>query len=308
VKAVVFDVKKFAVHDGPGIRTTLFLKGCPLKCLWCHNPEGISSDITLWYFENKCINCHTCLKSCPQDALSAGTEVSPSIIIDHEKCNNCGICVDKCPTGALAFDGYEMDSDKAVDLLLQDEVFYKQSQGGITISGGDPLFQHEFCRDVLTKCRDRGIHTAIETSMQSTVEILESFIGLVDLFIVDLKIFNEKEHKRYIGAGNRLIFSNFKFLVEKNQNLLVRIPLIPGITATEENLRSIARFVADNSEGMSIELINFNPLAINKYRLMGAENMQLQNMKPFSETELENFYSILETEGITAVKETSVSI
>ncbi|MDA3811183.1 MAG: glycyl-radical enzyme activating protein [Spirochaetaceae bacterium] len=213
--------------------------------------------------------------------------------------------MDICPTGALAFDGYEIESIEAMEILLQDEAFYNQSQGGITLFGGDPLFQHEFCRDVLAKCRDRNIHTAIETSMQSTWEILESFIGLVDLFIVDLKFINSEEHKKYIGTHNNLILSNFKLLADKKQNVLVRIPLIPGITATEENLRAIARFVSDNSEGIKIELINFNPLAVNKYRLLGRENEKLQAMKPFSESELKKFFAILESEGISIIKETS---
>lgn len=307
MKGLVFDIKKFAIHDGPGIRSTLFLKGCPLKCIWCHNPEGIENKISLWYFEKKCIQCNSCIQVCPNSALSAGKEGEPYISINRYNCDNNSACVEACPTRALTFDAYELDADEAVEKLLQDQIFYEQSGGGITISGGDPLYQHEFSKSVLKKCREAGVHTAIETSMFARSEIFLSFFELVDLFIVDLKIFDDLEHKKYTGTGNELIMSNFRSLVEMNQNVLVRIPLIPGITASEKNIRDIALFVKEVSPDMEIELINFNPLAENKYRLMGREYEFLSEMKPFTQIELDAFNSILEEAGIRVVKETAVS-
>ncbi len=306
MKGRVFDIKKFAVHDGPGIRSTLFLKGCPLKCIWCHNPEGIEDKINLWYFERKCIRCGSCLKVCPHKALSSGKKNAPFITIDRDLCTNCGECVKVCPTTALTFDSSLMEVDEAVVKLLQDKVFYNQSGGGITISGGDPLFQYEFSRRVLQKCHEAGVHTAIETSMQAKEEILRSFIGLVDLFIVDIKLFVSSEHKKYTGTGNKQILSNFKMLIENKQNLLVRIPLIPGITTSEQNLRSISQFVLEFSPQTGIELINFNPLAENKYRLMGKEHKFLKEMKPYTDDELDQFYSILKEVGVTTVRESAV--
>ncbi|NQT59859.1 MAG: glycyl-radical enzyme activating protein [Bacteroidetes bacterium] len=299
MKGLIFDIKKFAVHDGPGIRTTLFLKGCPLSCVWCHNPEGIKNTINLWYFENKCITCRSCLDSCPAEALSEGTDGSPFIIIDRAKCTNCGICVEKCPTEALVFDSYELTIDETVRILLQDRAFYERSGGGITISGGDPLFQHRFSTEVLRVCRSKGVHTAIETSLQADPAILQEFIGVVDLFIVDVKIMDPVNHKRYIGRDNQLILSNFQYLAEKGENILVRIPLIPELTAFEENLREIGRFVHKTAPHVSIELINYNPLAVNKYRLLGLDTDFLQKMKPFNDEKLNEFSHILYEEGIS---------
>ena len=307
MKGNIFDIKKFAIHDGPGIRSTLFLKGCPLKCLWCLDPGGIENKINLWYFERKCIQCGSCISSCPQKALSIGKKGEPYITINREKCNNCGDCVKSCPTTALTFDSYEMEVNEAVEKLLQDKIFYDRSGGGVTLSGGDPLYQYEFSRDVLKKCRENDVHTTIETCMYAKEEILKSFIGLVDLFIVDFKLYDPVEHLKYVGTDNELIFSNFKTLAENKQNLLVRIPLIPGITSKEENIRSICRYVVSISPQTEIELINFNPLAENKYRLMGKNYESLSVMKPYSQNELEAFYSILEEEGALVKKETAVS-
>lgn len=307
MKGNVFDIKKFAIHDGPGIRTTLFLKGCPLKCMWCHNPEGIDLKMRLWYFEQKCIQCGSCLSACTQGALSQGSENEPFISINHQKCNSCGDCAKVCPTNALCFDGYELEAADAVEKLLQDKIFYDQSGGGITISGGDPLFQSDFSKAVLFECRKAGVHTAIETSMYSKEDVFESFFGLVNLFIVDIKLFDEIQHKKYTGTGNKLIFSNFKKLVESKQNILVRIPLIPKITATESNLKSIARFVFETSSEVEIELINFNPLSENKYRIMGKEYDFLTKMKPFTGNQLDDFYSILKAQGVKTIRETTIS-
>ena len=308
MKGRIFDIKKFAVHDGPGIRSTLFLKGCPLNCIWCHNPEGIRNRKSLWFFENKCIGCRSCIEVCPCDALSENPDGKPFIIIDYDTCDNCGSCTEECPTKAISFDSWEVDVDEAVEELLQDRVFYRKSGGGITLSGGDPLFQHEFSREVLKKCREAGVHTAIETSMYAKQEIFESFFDLVDLFIVDLKILDNDMHKKYTGTENGIIHSNFKRLVEENKNILVRIPLIPGITATDDNIRSIGEFVYSLSPGTEMELINFNPLAENKYRLMGEEHDYLKEMQPYSEEELDHFYSLLTEIGIGVRRETSISM
>ena len=307
MKGNIFDIKKFAIHDGPGIRTTLFLKGCPLNCLWCHNPEGIQNRINLWYFERKCIRCGSCISACPNKALSIGKGDEPNISINRSKCDNSGACVKACPTTALTFDGYEMEVNEAVDKLMQDQIFYEQSGGGITISGGDPLLQYDFSREVLKKCREKGVHTAIETCMYAKKEIFQSFFGLVDLFIVDIKIMDPGKHQKYVGTGNDLILSNFKTLVENDQNILVRIPLIPEITSTEDNIRSICQFVVKNAPDTAIELINFNPLAENKYRLMGKDNISLSEMKPYSQKELDKFYSIIEDEGALIKRETVIS-
>jgi len=218
----------------------------------------------------------------------------------------CGRCAEVCPTTAISFDSAQVSVDEAVDKLLQDQLFYGESEGGVTISGGDPLYQHEFTREVLRRCKEQGVHTAIETSMQAKRSVLESLIDVVDLFIVDLKIMDDASHRKFIGVGNSLIHSNFAMLVERGVNLLVRIPLIPGITALEENIRAVARFVGALSGQIPVELINFNPLAANKYRIMGREEGSLKDMEPYTEKELDRFYTILEEEGVPLVRENKI--
>ena len=301
----IIDIKKFTVHDGPGLRSTVFPKGCPLSCVWCHNPEGIDGRIRLWYFERKCIGCHKCVAACKNGALFIG-DASPHIVIDREKCINAGSCVEACPTGALSFDGKRVSQKEVVDVLLEDKPFYDKSGGGITISGGEPLFQPEFSLGILKDCKKHKMHTAIETCLYAKKEILEKFFDHVDLFIVDLKIFDPVAHKKYTGEGNGLIKSNFEFLASEKENILVRIPLIPGITATKENIGGIAAFVCKVSNKIPIELMNFNPLGENKYKLMGRTNELLKGMKPLPEEELDELYQAIEDKGVKIVREKKV--
>lgn len=299
----IIDIKKFTIHDGPGIRSTVFLKGCPLKCLWCHNPEGIENKINLWYFDSKCIKCHKCIEACPRQALSVRSDNRHHITIDRELCNACGMCAEICPTTALCFDGKKLSSDEVMRILLEDKAFYDKSGGGVTISGGDPVFQYEFAIEILKSCKKEGIHTAVETSMQVNWSILEKFIEYVDLFIADIKLFDSKEHEKYTGVGNELILSNFIKLASQKLEILARIPLIPGITATVGNIESIAKFIYSINSNIPIELMNYNPLAENKYRLMNRDYDTIKGMKPLSEKQLEDLYRAVEIEGVKTIRD-----
>lgn len=271
MQGVVFDIKRFAIHDGPGIRTSVFLKGCPLKCLWCQNPEGISQGIIIWYFHSKCIRCGDCIGSCPENALSADPNRSHYIGIARDLCNNCGECVRVCPSTALSFVGRKMEYGEVVEELLKDQTFYQSSGGGITLTGGDPFAQTEFSRVILKDMKNRGIHTAVETCLLTGRKELESLLSYVDLFLVDLKIFEPKKHAEYTGASNEVIKENFTWLAKNHGNILVRIPIIPGYTDSKENLKAIGAYVAGIDPNIPIELVNFNPLARDKYSVLSAD-------------------------------------
>jgi pyruvate formate lyase activating enzyme len=299
----IIDIKRFTIHDGPGIRSTVFLKGCGLRCAWCHNPEGIENGVDLWYFPRQCIKCRACLKACPVDALWADEEGETFIWINRQRCTRCGLCVQACPTTALSFDGQRLSSDEVASMLLRDRPFYEQSGGGITISGGDPLIQHRFSEEILRRCREAGVHTAIETCLQAPWEVVESLLPVTDLFIVDLKLADPRQHLEYTGHDNELIRSNYRRLAALRLDMLTRIPLIPRVTATPENIGAIARFVRECNAGGRVELINFNPLAESKYLLMNRDAGFFQNMAPLDAPELEELRRILEAEGLAVVRE-----
>lgn len=303
IKGTIFDIQKFSVHDGKGIRSTLFIKGCPLRCIWCHNPEGIKKEVQLWYFKNKCIGCHKCIAVCPQHALSAG-EVA--IEIDRGSCLSCGQCVTACPTEALCFNGREATVDEVVNELLEDRVFYEKSGGGITLSGGEPTFQPDFALAVLEAMKTAAVPTAIESCMYCKPFIFERFFPLVDQFIVDLKLFDSKQHKRLTGVGNELIKDNFVKLAAQNKSVLVRIPLIPGLTANEKNIQDIAQFVYRTNKSIPIELMNYNPLANDKYRIMKQPFLVDKDTRPFNPQELAGFNQIIENTGLRAIKKTAI--
>ena len=299
----IIDIKRFTLHDGKGIRSTVFLKGCGLHCAWCHNPEGIEDSIGLWYLPRQCIHCRACLGSCPEKALSADDEGDTFISINRRLCTKCGLCVEACPTAALSFDGRRLSSEDVAEILLRDRPFYEESGGGITISGGDPLIQQRFSLEILALCRAAGLHTAIETCLQGSWELIEAFLPMTDLFIVDLKLADAHLHREYTGHDNTLIQENYRRLAGLKVEMLTRIPLIPRVTAGPENIRAIASFVRLCNPGARVELINFNPLAENKYRLMGLDREFFQDMAPLSPGELAGLYAILEAEGLTAIRE-----
>ena len=289
----VFDIKRFAIHDGPGIRTSVFLKGCPLNCVWCQNPEGIPLAPVLWYFNSKCITCSDCVKSCPVDALTDRGPDPNFIRIDHDKCNLCGICTEVCPTSALSITGEERSTEWVVDELLKDRVFYEKSGGGITLTGGDPLYQHEFSLSILKAIKEYGIHTAVETAMFSSEEILLSLIPYTDLFLVDIKILDNDLHMKYTDVENRVIKSNFESLADRAENIIVRVPLIPGYTARSENIIGIRDYVSSVREDILVELLNFNPLARDKYRILGKQYPHFKTNSSYSEEEMRVFNALV---------------
>jgi pyruvate formate lyase activating enzyme len=306
-RGLVFDIRRFSTHDGPGIRTTVFTKGCPLRCLWCQNPEGIELRRQLFYFRDKCIGCGTCIASCPQQAISRepGSE-DRKIVINRARCNLCGVCTDVCPPQALQFDSREMTVREVVDEVLLDRVFFRE-QGGLTITGGDPTVQAAFNVDILRAVKAEGIHTAIETSLYTAPEVLARFLPHLDLLIADCKVFDPDDHRAWTGVDHSLILENFRTVLSSVQGsrpeLLVRIPLIPDHTATVANLTAIGRFFAELSPGQRIELLNYNPLAQGKYRLLDQPYLFAKNPRLFTATEMDEFTALLTDLGLTAFHE-----
>lgn len=291
---VIFDLKRFAVHDGGGIRSTLFLKGCPLHCPWCQNPEGIDKKPALWYNPGDCLRCKTCVAVCREQALT----LDGRIHIDRERCTLCGACEEACPATALKCMGREISPEEAAELLLRDRVFFGD-QGGVTLSGGEVLYQWEFAVQVLRLCREAGADTAIESCLLAPRRVLEAMLPVTDHFMIDIKYLDEELHRRYLGAGNRQILENYEWLVQQGADVLVRTPLIPGYTATEENIRSIARYIKGVDGDARYELLNFNPLCNSKYRAL--EQEYPVEGKAFTDAEMKEFYQILEEEGINHI-------
>ena len=261
ITANIFDIKRFSINDGDGIRTTIFLKGCPLACRWCQNPEGLIPEIRLWYAKNICVACKSCIASCEVGALRWDER---GVAIDHEACTRCGRCAVACPTGAIRFDAREMSVEEVVWEIERDRPFYG-TDGGVTLSGGECMASPAFSLGVLRACRARGINAQIETSLYARPETADAFAEAADLVIADIKLIGSARHFLATGVDNTLILGNIRHLAQKGTKLLLRVPLIPGFTDDEENIRGIAQFVASLDRGIPVELLNFNPMCREKY-------------------------------------------
>ena len=236
---IVFDVKQYALHDGPGIRTTVFLKGCPLRCQWCHNPEGIGKNPQILYRNKRCIGCGECLDVCPEKALSLSPE---GIITNKLLCKADGACAMICPADARELIGKTVSSDEIRDVVKKDVPFYNQSGGGVTFSGGEPLMQPDFLLECLQLCGREGIHRAVDTSGHAALEIVKPIAKETDLFLYDLKLMDPDKHRYLTGVSNELILSNLKYLAYAGFKITVRFPLLTGLNDTDENLDLMGMF------------------------------------------------------------------
>lgn len=254
-KGFVFDIKKYAIHDGPGIRTTVFFKGCPLQCQWCHNPESWRQHPEQGWRRGRCIACHQCIEVCTAKAISFVDNVP---VTDASKCVLCGRCVDACVTGAREVIGQEMTVSEVMIEIEKDVIFYDQSGGGVTFSGGEPLMQPEFLLELLNRCQEQQIHRAVDTSCYAEPEIVEMISETADLFLCDLKHMDSDVHERFTGVANDLILNNIKRLSEARKEIVIRIPIVPGFNDDQANIEATGKFIASLPNVSRIDILPYN--------------------------------------------------
>ena len=262
----IFNIMRFAVNDGPGIRTTVFLKGCPLACAWCHNPEGLQGGHEVAYRQERCARCGACVDACPEHALRATGE---GIERSAELCVACGTCAGACVSGAREEMGRDITVDALLEELVKDRVFYDASGGGVTFSGGEPLMQFDFLVAALSACRAAGVRTAVETTGFAPAGKVLALVPLTDLFLYDVKFADEERHRKFTGVSNVRILENLRLLSEAGAPVIVRLPLVPGVNEDDENIRAIASLTADLGTIPSIHLLPFHAAAAGKYHALG---------------------------------------
>ena len=271
VKGFIFDIKRFAVHDGPGIRTTVFFKGCPLHCLWCHNPESIDRRPELITRSARCSRCYSCIPVCPKKALSPGPGNGP-VVVDRFLCDLCGACVEACAYEALAIIGRKATVAELVDEVARDAMFYEQSGGGVTLSGGEPLAQPAFAVALLRALKARGFSTALDTSGQAKEDVLAEAVKYSDLILYDLKMTDSAAHRRFTNAGNERILENLRRLDRFGKSVWVRIPLVGGVNDGEEAIASTIAFLKGLSSVRRVDLLKYHRGGQEKYKNLGKQD------------------------------------
>ncbi len=254
LKATIFDIERNSFVDGPGIRTTVFFKGCNLKCAWCHNPESQSFKPQMMFYKDKCTGCGKCKEKCPNNL---------------EKCDLCGKCTIYCPVEARRVCGKEYTVDEVLAEVIKDKVFYDNSGGGVTFSGGECMLQIDFLLEILKKCKQNGIGTAVDTAGHIPFESFEKILPYTDMFLYDFKIFESQKHKEYVGVGNELILENLAKLLKIGAKVYIRIPVIEGVNDSMEEMQSIKEFLYKNGKPEKVELLPYHAMGENKYRAIG---------------------------------------
>ncbi len=268
LKGLVFNIQRFSLDDGPGIRTTIFMKGCNLECIWCHNPESIASKPQVRTFPHKCIECGACLQQCPSQAHVF--EEDKKLFL-REQCSLCGSCRSFCPSGALDLCGEWMTVDAVLEKIQRDMPFYERSGGGITLSGGEPLLQKDFVRELLISCKKLGLHTAIDTAGHLNRDVFETVLPYTDLFLYDLKALSADLHKRITGRDNTRIKDNLQWLAQQSVPIWIRIPVIPQVNDSPEEMGRVASYLKDMGRIEKVELLPYHQLGEGKYESIGKE-------------------------------------
>lgn len=266
----IFDIKRFAVHDGPGIRTTVFLKGCSLRCAWCHNPEAIRSRPEVAFYSQRCIDCGACVEACQHGAREVAD--SGERVHHREACIVCGECVDVCYAEALVMHGREVSVEEVLDDVRKDASFYEESGGGVTFSGGEPLLQGAFVTALLKQCKSEGFHTAVDTCGMVRWEAFEKALPYVDMFLYDVKHMDAKRHREYTGASNEQILENLRRLDNHNVAIEIRMPIIPTFNDDRETVEAAAALLGSLNSITAVRILPYHRLAGEKYISLGYEN------------------------------------
>jgi len=285
---IIFNIQRYSIHDGPGIRTTVFLKGCPLNCWWCQNPESQLSGQEMVFWEDRCIGCGACSTICPSGAIQIKDGIP---VTEKEKCILCGKCIEKCPALAREMIGKKLTTEEVLKAIEKDLVFYEESGGGVTFSGGEPLEQFEFLESLLVCCQKKKIHTAVDTSGYISWKILSKISSKVDLFLYDLKIMDSGRHKKYTGISNEIILENLKKLSSVHHNISVRFPVIPGINDDYQNIKKMGEFLS-SLKIAQVNILPYHYIGIDKYRRLG-RTYKLVTTQPPSEEKLSEVSAIL---------------
>ncbi len=291
---IVFDIQKFSLHNGPGIRTTVFLKGCPLRCWWCHNPESQAPGQELMVQPRRCIQCRTCEAVCAQGAISWNDGIAST---DIEKCTLCGDCVEACYAEARELVGQEMTVAQVMAEIERDVTFYDESGGGATFSGGEPLSQPNFLLALLRACREHEIHTTVDTCGYTTWEMLDSIREYVNLFLYDLKLVDGAKHRTFTGVPNELILKNLRMLSTRGHNVVLRMPIIPGINDDDENIRQTGAFAAATPGLNRVDILPYHHTAVDKYDRL-KKDYELSEIHPPSDERMVEITKILRGFGL----------
>jgi pyruvate formate lyase activating enzyme len=287
-RGIIFNIQRFSTEDGPGIRTTVFMKGCPLHCLWCHNVEGINPKPEIVWNETRCIGCLSCVEACPNKAI---TRMMDELVTDRKKCSSCGKCTEVCPAKSRELIGRSVSVDEVLTEVLKDKVFYETSDGGVTASGGEPTMQPQFVAKLFSKCRSSSIHTALDTCGYVKWETLNRILEFTDLVLYDLKEIDPNNHEKYTGANPTLIWENARKIANLGKPMWVRTPVIPGYTDTVENIRGIAEICKKLGNVERLDLLPYHRLGEPKYRKLGLE-YALRGLQPPTKEDMERLKQV----------------
>ena len=299
VTGTLFNIQRFSTEDGPGIRTTLFFKGCPLVCPWCHNPEGMDSAPRILWQSVHCIGCGGCVEVCPSGAAGCESRGGQQGV---DGCTLCGDCVEECPANARELVGKAWTVDALLDEVLRDQAFYESSGGGVTVSGGEPLLQPAFLREFLPRCRDAGLHVALDTSGCTGPTILREFLGMVDLVLFDLKVIEDQAHRELVGVPWQTVRRSLDALVASGLPVWARTPVIPGMTDGDDNIRAIATLLAKHVPTLArYDLLAFSNLCTSKYDMLGRD-FALANQPLLAGERMEALVSVAREAGVDCVQ------